>query len=120
MIRHPLDRENPDRLFAVTGGRGRSFDDGPDLVALIVAEDEPGPGTQSEHAAILRLCADHPVAVVELSALLDLPVSVVRVLLLDLLDTGRATVRHPSSAAAPESPADLETLKQVLVGLQAL
>ncbi|GAA3980452.1 DUF742 domain-containing protein [Actinomadura viridis] len=116
----PLDREAPDRLYTVTGGRSRADDDSLDLVALIVAEDAPVPGMQSEHAAILRLCADAPVAVVELSSHLGLPVSVVKILLLDLLDTGRVTVRHPTSAVAPEHAADLETLRQVLVGLEQL
>lgn len=115
-----LDREDPDRLYTVTGGRSEAAA-ALDLVALIVAEDEPAPGMQSEHAAILRLCRDGPVAVVELSSHLRLPVSVVKILLLDLRDTGRVTVRHPSSAAAPAArPADLETLKQVLVGLENL
>ncbi|TDC56446.1 DUF742 domain-containing protein [Actinomadura sp. KC345] len=117
----PLDREDPDRLYTVTGGRTEAGDDTLDLVALIVAEDEPAPGMQSEHAAILELCGGGPVAVVELSSQLRLPVSVVKILLLDLRDMGRITVRQPSSAAAPAAyAADLETLKQVLVGLESL
>ncbi|GAA0579873.1 DUF742 domain-containing protein [Actinomadura livida] len=117
----PLDREDPDRLYTVTRGRSEAGDDTLDLVALIVAEDEPEPGMQSEHAAILRLCRGNPVAVVELSARLRLPVSVMKILLLDLRDMGRITVRHPSSAAAPTAyAADLETLKQVLVGLESI
>ncbi|MEU8801628.1 DUF742 domain-containing protein [Spirillospora sp. NPDC048819] len=121
MTPRPLSREDPDRLYTVTGGRSEAADDTLDLVALIVAEDEPAAGMQSEHAAILRLCQGSPVAVVELSSHLRLPVSVVKILLLDLRDTGRVTVRHPSSAAAPAAhQADLETLKQVLVGLESL
>ncbi|MFC5749265.1 DUF742 domain-containing protein [Actinomadura rugatobispora] len=116
----PLDKENPDRLYTVTGGRSRVEGDELDVVSLIVAEDDPVPGMQSEHAAILRLCRHSPVAVVELSSHLEMPVSVVKILLLDLRDAGRVTVRHPSSAAAPAHTADLETLKQVLVGLQDL
>jgi hypothetical protein len=119
MIRRRLDEENPDRLYTVTGGRTQADDDGLDLVALVVAEDEPVPGMQSEHAAILRLCRDHPVAVVELASQLRVPVSVVKILLLDLRDTGRVTVRHPTSAVA-HAPADQETLKQVLLGLEKL
>jgi hypothetical protein len=117
--RRRLDEEAPDRLYTVTGGRSRAAGEGLDLVALVVAEDDPVPGMQSEHAAILRLCRDHPVAVVELSSRLRVPVSVVKILLLDLRDTGRVTVRHPSSAAAP-ARADQETLKQVLLGLEKL
>jgi hypothetical protein len=47
-------------------------------------------------------------------------VSVVKILLLDLRDAGHITVRHPTSATATNHLADLETLKQVLVGLQDL
>ncbi|MFC5754946.1 DUF742 domain-containing protein [Actinomadura rugatobispora] len=114
-----LDREDPDRLYIVTGGRSRVDEEGLDLVSLILAESDAAPGMQSEHVTILRLCRDEPVAVVELSAHLGLPVSVVKILLLDLRDTGHISVRHPSSAAAARV-ADMDTLKQVLVGLQSL
>ena len=120
MSPRPLDKENPDRLYTVTGGRSRVEDDDLDVVSLIVAEDDPVPGMQSEHAAILRLCRDNPVAVVELSSHLELPVSVVKILLMDLRDAGRVTVRHPAPPPATAYTADLETLKQVLVGLQDL
>ncbi|WP_067825812.1 DUF742 domain-containing protein [Actinomadura kijaniata] len=116
----PLDFDDPDRLYTVTGGRSRVDDDALDLVTLVVAENDPAPGMQSEHVAILRLCRHEPVAVVELSSHLRLPVSVVKILLLDLRDTGHITVRHPTSATTVNHPADLETLKQVLVGLEAL
>jgi hypothetical protein len=116
----PLDLDDPDRLYTVTGGRSRVDDETLDLVTLVVAEDDPAPGMQSEHVAILELCRHEPVAVVELSSHLRLPVSVVKILLLDLRDTGRITVRHPTSATATTHLADLDTLKQVLVGLQDL
>ncbi|WP_159942685.1 MULTISPECIES: DUF742 domain-containing protein [unclassified Nocardiopsis] len=114
----PLQRESPDRLYTVTGGRA---DDARalDAVTLIVSECEPAPGMQSEHAAILLMCT-RPTAVVEVSAELELPVSVVRILLLDLLDTGRVTARHPASAVRPAEGHDPETLKQVLLALQRL
>ena len=116
----PLNREAPDRLFTVTGGRG-GFDGSPlDSVALVVAESEPAPNMQSEHADILRLCT-RPTAVVELSAELELPVSVVRILLVDLLDTGAVTARHPVPSTPQDGPRhDPDTLKQVLLALQRL
>ncbi|MEV4005604.1 DUF742 domain-containing protein [Actinomadura sp. NPDC049753] len=116
----PLDLDDPDRLYTVTGGRSRAGDADLDLVTLIVAENDPAPGMQSEHVAILRLCRNEPVAVVELSSHLRLPVSVVKILLLDLRDTGHITVRHPTSATATTHLADLDTLKEVLDGLKAL
>jgi hypothetical protein len=119
MNRRPVDREDPDRLYIVTGGRDRADEEALDAVTLVVGECEPVPGMQSEHARILQLCR-YPVAVVELSADLGLPVSVVKILLRDLLDTGRITVRQPSSAAHRTRPPDRETLRQVLVGLENL
>jgi hypothetical protein len=63
------------------------------------------------------LCAE-PVAVAELAARLDLPVSVVAILLCDLLEAGRITVRPPRlvSRTAP----DLDLLKKVRDGLGRL
>ncbi|MCP3017016.1 DUF742 domain-containing protein [Nocardiopsis dassonvillei] len=114
-----LRAEAPDRLYTVTGGRSDADTRVFDSVTLVVAECDPVPGMQSEHAAILRLCA-YPTAVVELSAELRLPVSVVRILLLDLLDTGRVSARHPAALTRQEAGHDPETLKQVLLALQRL
>jgi hypothetical protein len=111
--------EDPDRLYVVTGGRSRANESALDLVTLIVSECDPVAGMQSEHVKILRMCR-YPTAVVEISADLGLPVSVVKILVCDLLDTGRITARHPSSAPVRTRLPDLETLKQVLVGLQKL
>ncbi|MFJ8645942.1 DUF742 domain-containing protein [Streptomyces sp. NPDC093546] len=116
--------ESPDRLYTLTGGRARSGPDSPfDLVTLVVAESEPVPGMQSEHAAILRMCR-RPTAVVEVAAELALPVSIVRILLADLLGTGRISARHPRTSAAASSSAyalpDPDILEQVLVGLRNL
>ncbi|MFB7594706.1 DUF742 domain-containing protein [Streptomyces sp. NPDC056160] len=106
----------PDRLYTITGGRTGSGPDSPfDLVTLVVAESQPAPGMQSEHAAILRL-ARFPTAVVEIAAELRLPVSITKVLLCDLLAAGRVSARHPRRAAVY----DPDILEQVLVGLRNL
>ncbi|MYS41026.1 DUF742 domain-containing protein, partial [Streptomyces sp. SID89] len=106
--------DSPDRLYTITGGRTGTGPDNPfDLVTLVVAESEPAPGMQSEHAAILRLAAA-PTAVVEIAAELRLPVSIVKVLLCDLLAAGRVSARHPRKAAVY----DPDILEQVLVGLR--
>ncbi|WP_405010977.1 DUF742 domain-containing protein [Kitasatospora sp. NBC_01539] len=109
----------PDRLYTVTGGRSRAGSDVFDLVTLVVAEFDAAAGLQSEHAAILRMC-QRPTAVVEIAAELRLPVSIVRILLSDLLDTGRISARHPRTAAAAYSRPDPDLLEQVLVGLRNL
>ncbi|WP_031081584.1 DUF742 domain-containing protein [Streptomyces sp. NRRL WC-3549] len=109
----------PDRLYTLTGGRSRSDSDAFDLVTLVVAECDPAPGMQSEHAAILRMC-ERPTAVVEISATLNLPVGIVRIMLCDLLDTGRISARHPRTARVADQLPDTDTLEQVLVGLRNL
>ncbi len=120
MIRSELDNEEPDRLYTVTRGRSQADDPDLDLVTLIVAAAEPTPGMQSEHARILLGCRT-PVALVEISADLGLPVGVVKILLSDLLRANRITARHPSSAtrARTQLP-DTAILKKVLVGLHKL
>ena len=121
MSRQSIDSENPDRLYTVTGGRSRADENALDLVTLIVSECDPAPGMQSEHVKILRLCRQ-PMAVVEISSYLELPLSVVKILLCDLLDTNRITARHPSSARVKEAATlpDTAFLKKVLVGLHNL
>lgn len=119
MSRREVDSEDPDRLYTVTGGRSRADETRLDLVTLIVSECEPTSGMQSEHVRILRMCS-RPVAVVEISSHLELPVSVVKILLCDLLDTGRITARHPSPTPTDPQLPDTDTLKQVLDGLHKL
>ncbi len=119
MNARPVDRETPDRLYTVTGGRTLNGDDPFDLVSLIVSERDPAPGMQSEHVKILRIC-QNPTAVVEISAYLDLPVSVAKVLLRDLLDTGSVTIRNRAAGPAGPHQPDREMLRQVLIGLQRL
>jgi hypothetical protein len=120
-----IDRETPDRFYTITQGRVLGDENPFDIVSLIVAERDPAPGMQSEHVKILQMCRA-PMALVEISAELHLPVSVVKVLLLDLLDTGGITARHPLTGTGTLSgPAGLhlpdhDVLKQVLLGLQRL
>lgn len=111
--------ESPDRLYTVTRGRSKPPEDAFDLVTLIVSEHEPVAGMQSEHVRILELCRT-PTAVVEVAAELGLPVGVAKILLGDLLETGRVTARHPRFAPSKARLPDLDTLKQVLHGLQQL
>ncbi|MEU1850724.1 DUF742 domain-containing protein [Streptomyces sp. NPDC019990] len=108
------------RPFTLTGGRTRPSRADFTLIATVTAVD-PQPATparcQPEHTRILRLCAA-PVAVAELAARLDLPVSVVVILLCDLLEAGRITVRPPR-LVSPTAP-DLDLLQKVRDGLGRL
>lgn len=119
MTRRPVDVGYPDRLYTVTGGRTQAGDTPFDLVTLVVGECEPTPGMQSELARILAVCR-RPTAVVEISAELGLPVTVVRILLADLLATGRITARQPPAARPLAARPDSELLKEVLSGLRNL
>jgi Protein of unknown function (DUF742) len=134
MSRRGIRGENPDRLYTVTGGRSRVDQDSVDMVTLIVSESGPTPGMQSEYVNILQLCGK-PMAVVELSSHLGLPVSVVKILVSDLLSAGQVSARHPSAtrnrarlpqranarrpASRPPLP-DPAFLKEVLIGLEKL
>lgn len=119
MIRGAVDSEDPDRLYIVTGGRSRVDESVFDMVTLIVSESEPSPGMQSEHVRILQMCR-RPLAVVEISSYLGLPVSVVKILLCDLLDMGKITARHPQAVRADRRLPEPEMLKKVLIALQNL
>ncbi|MCK9902756.1 MULTISPECIES: DUF742 domain-containing protein [Parafrankia] len=119
MIRRLVDSEDPDRLYTLTGGRSRVGHNAFDLVTLVTSRADPVPGMQSEHVRILRVCRA-PTAVVELSADLKLPVSIVKILLSDLLERGLIFASHPTSPTDPLQLPDPAFLKQVLVGLQKL
>ncbi|KPM56629.1 hypothetical protein CcI49_00280 [Frankia sp. CcI49] len=119
MIRRLVDSEDPDRLYTLTGGRSRAGRTAFDLVTLVTSRADPAPGMQSEHIRILRVCRA-PTAVVELSADLKLPVSIVKILLSDLLERGLIAASHPSTPTDPLQLPDPAFLKQVLVGLQKL
>jgi len=107
------------RPFALTGGRTRPSRADFTLITTVTAVDPPptwGTRPQPEHQRILRRCAE-PVAVAELAALLDLPVSVVVIMLCDLLEAGRITARPPHPVSC--NP-DLDLLQKVRDGLGRL
>jgi hypothetical protein len=107
------------RPYAMTRGRTRPSSGDFDLIALIVATQSvpaSGSGLGPEHLAIVGLCG-RPQSVAEISAHLDLPVGIVRVLLGDLLDGGFILVREPRrTAQLPSEP----VLKAVISGLRSL
>ncbi|WP_328688356.1 DUF742 domain-containing protein [Streptomyces phaeochromogenes] len=118
MIHKPVDVGDPDRLYMVTGGRSEA-DDAFDLVTLIVSECEPTAGMQSEHTRILEMCR-HPTALVEISAELKLPITVVRILLGDLHAMGKVSARHPRAAESVATLPETALLQEVLHGLRNL
>lgn len=106
---------NPERLYVVAGPDGERADI--DLVTLIVAgSPDPPPSATPEQAALLRLCAA-PLSVAELSAYLNLPFSVVTVLLTEMLAAELVQARFPIVRKALP---DRSLLEAVMHGLQRL
>lgn len=108
------------RPFTLTGGRTRPSRADFTLITTVTAVDpqpEAAARPQPEHTRILRLCAE-PVAVAEIAARLDLPMSVVVIMLCDLLEAGRITVRPPHHVT--RTTPDLDLLQKVRDGLGRL
>ncbi|MEV2218061.1 DUF742 domain-containing protein [Streptomyces sp. NPDC050997] len=109
------EKKNPERLYVITGPDGVVRTD-LDLVTLIVASADPPPSATPEQAALLRLCTA-PLSVAELSAYLNLPFSVVTVLVSELLTVELVTARAP---IIRQASADRSLLEAVMHGLQKL
>jgi hypothetical protein len=109
------------RPYTITRGRTSSERDDLNLITVVTTIDwdgeSGGRGLQPEHRAILDLCR-RPSAVAEIAAGLDLPVSVTKILIGDLVAYGRATARPP----LPVSPGqlDITLLQAVRDGLRRL
>ncbi|MBC2903436.1 DUF742 domain-containing protein [Streptomyces cupreus] len=115
--RQPLkegERRNPERMFVVGGDGGARAD--LDLVTLIVASADPPPSATPEQTALLRLCTA-PLSVAELSAYLNLPFSVVTVVLTEMLADELVEAHKP---LVRQSVADRSLLEAVMHGLQRL
>ncbi|MEC3975865.1 DUF742 domain-containing protein [Amycolatopsis sp. H20-H5] len=105
------------RPHVVTGGRAHPTRNTFDLATVVVATRSPVAGLSPEKRRVLELCRGGALAVAEVAAYLRLPVSVTKVLLSDLADTGHITAR----AAVPQADRpDLQLLQKVLDGLRAL
>jgi Protein of unknown function (DUF742) len=107
------------RPYTVTGGRTRPRGSWQfDLVDVVTRTPMAADTSfvNPERSRILELCR-YPVAVAELASAVRLPIGVVRVLLDDLLQEDLIAV----TAAAPRGRVtDMNLLRQVLNGLQAL
>ncbi|MEV4757011.1 DUF742 domain-containing protein [Micromonospora sp. NPDC049559] len=108
------------RPYVLTRGRARPTRNTIEVDTLLLATrpDVPLPPSASrQERALVTMCAGL-LSVIEAAARLSLPVSVVRVLASDLVDSGHLTARAGSpSDSGPPSP---ELLHEVLNGLRAL
>lgn len=107
---------DPERLYVITGGTDGSDRAPLDLVTLIVARADPPPSAPPEQAAVVRMCRT-PLSTAEISAYLNLPFSVVTVLLGELLAAELVQARAPVIRGAV---ADRSLLEAVMHGLQKL
>ncbi|WP_373299406.1 DUF742 domain-containing protein [Amycolatopsis acidiphila] len=114
----PYDESGPlVRPYFLAGGRSRPARTDLELITLVVSVTEQIRETVSpEHARIVRLCRE-PCSVAEVSALTNLPLMVVKVLLSDLIDRGYLIHRSPPSTT--EIPSR-ELLQAVLDGIRRL
>ena len=103
----------------MTGGRTRPAHTDLEIEALVstTSMGERSPKLTVEQRAIAALCRDI-LSIAEISARLDLPLGVTRVLVGDMADGGLVMVHRPTQAAG-ERP-DLALLERVLYGLRAI
>ncbi|MDH2390902.1 MULTISPECIES: DUF742 domain-containing protein [Streptomyces] len=115
-------RRRPDRglvrPYVVTEGRACPTRNTLDLVTLLIAADDlPLTGLNPEKRRLMELCRPGALSVAEVAGHLSLPVSVVKVLIADLMDSGHIVTR----AAIPSAqPSDARILQEVLDGLRSL
>ena len=105
------------RPYAVARGRTRPTRRDLELITLVVAVTaEPDADMDLEYAHILRVC-QRPLSIAEVSATLDLPLVVIKVLLSDLIDGGHIIFRSPPQTSDfPKT----ELLQAVLDGIRKL
>ncbi|MFD3688104.1 DUF742 domain-containing protein [Nocardiopsis sp. NPDC058631] len=107
------------RPYVIAQGREHADTVRLDMISVVIAAkraevDEMD--LEPEQLRILELCR-RPLSVAEVSAHLDIPVAVVKVLLSDLLNRGLALARAPYTA---KSPVSRDVLQAVLDGIQRL
>lgn len=109
-------RRDPDlvRAYVRTGGRSR-----PtrvlDLVTLVVAKKDPAPGASPDARRVIQVCRGGGLSIAEIAAYLDLPPSVVKIVVSDLLDSEHLVTPTPA-----ENLPEIALLEEVLNGLRAL
>ncbi len=109
----------PLRPYVITRGRSRPTRNTVGVETLLITVDParelPVTATREERA-LVRMC-EHLLSLVEASAHLELPVSLVTILASDLIDTGYLSAR--SGVPQPGRP-DSQLLQEVLNGLRRI
>jgi hypothetical protein len=114
------------RPYTITSGRTTPERDDLTLITLVTAipevSSEAGHGLrrmQPEHRTILALCKG-PMAVAEVASALDLPVTVTKILIGDLIEAGQVRARPPLAFAQAGGFPDMTILEAVKDGLRKL
>jgi hypothetical protein len=121
-VSRPRRRADLVRAYVITGGRARPTRNTHvlDVVTMVTATpDRSTAGLTPEQRAAVDMVRGGYLSVVEMASHLGQPLTVTRVLLSDLLDTGHLVTRLP--AARPAEPLDeVQILERVLQCLHAL
>lgn len=106
------------RLYGLTGGRARADGETFDVADIVTAVHVPAEpiGLHSEHMAVLSVCR-RPIPVADITAHLNLPLSVTRVLLGDLRREGFVVIDRLRPAA---QVIDERIYREVLDGIRRL
>ena len=116
------------RPYTITRGRTAPARDDLTLITVLTTLDDPrdergaplrAGRLQPEHRTILESCR-RPTAVAEVAAALDLPVSVTKILLADLIGQGLLGARPPITVARAAGGFDQGLLAAVRDGLRRL
>ncbi|GAA0358505.1 DUF742 domain-containing protein [Actinoallomurus spadix] len=104
------------RPHVVTGGRARPTRNIFDLVTLVMAARSDVSGLSPEKRRVLELCRGGALSVAEVAGHLSLPISVTKVLLSDLVDSGHIVTRV---GGMDDGETSTRLLQEVLDGLRA-
>ncbi|WP_197353147.1 DUF742 domain-containing protein [Streptomyces bathyalis] len=114
------------RTFVLTGGRAQPTGTADELDVLTMVTAVPGKprtGLQPEDLRVIDLCRGGYLSVIEVAGHLGQPLTITRILLGDLIDSGllevKASQKEAGTPATPD-PDRLRTLERMLHGLQAL
>lgn len=105
------------RPYAITGGRARPRNDDLEVEALVSStyQGELAPYLSWERRTIIRFCQEVQ-SVAEISARMEMPLGVARVVIADMADERLVTIHRPSELIGDHP--DLSLLERVLYGLR--
>lgn len=109
------------RPYVLTGGRTQASRADLALETLVSTTPLSAalPPRERQKREVVQLVATGTISVAEVSARLEIPLGVAKVLVDDLATEGHLTIHQPATPATGEGP-DLPLLERVLHGLRAL